>query len=83
MLWTEGAHFVVIPSALKEIYGKEANTIYAFLFSYSGLSSILVMIVARSKFGADYEMVFRFSGVLSLVALLILIVFFKEKAREP
>ena len=35
ILWAEGAHFVVIPSALKEIYGKEADTIYALIFSYS------------------------------------------------
>lgn len=80
ILWAEGAHFVVIPSALKEIYGKEADTIYALIFSYSGIAALLMLIVVRSSFGKDYETIIKFSSGLSLVAFLILILVFKEQS---
>merc|ERR1712087_618637 len=55
ILWMEGAHFVIIPSAIKAIYGKEADKIYALLFSYSGISAVLMLFIVTSSFGQNYE----------------------------
>lgn len=78
IMWTEGAHFVVLPSAIKSIFGGEANTIYATLFSYSGISAILMLFIVKSQFGSNYESVFKLSALLSLTALVILLCCFKE-----
>ena len=78
ILWMEGAHFVIIPSAIKSIFGQEADKIYAILFSYSGISAILMLFIVTSKFGNNYESVFQLSAMLSIAALIILIGVFKE-----
>ena len=79
ILWMEGAHFVIIPSAIKSIFGQEADKIYAILFSYSGISALLMLLIVTSSFGCNYESVFQFSAILSFTALTILIGLFKLK----
>ena len=78
ILWMEGAHFVIIPSAIKSIFGQEADKIYAILFSYSGISAILMLFIVTSKFGSNYESVFQLSAMLSIAAFVLLIGAFKE-----
>lgn len=75
----EGAHFVIIPNAIKSIFGQEADKIYSILFSYSGISALLMLLIVTSTFGGNYESVFQFSSILSLTAFIILTGVFKEK----
>ena len=75
----EGAHFVIIPSAIKSIFGQEADKIYSILFSYSGISALLMLVIVTTTFGSNYESIFQFSSILSLTALIILTTVFKEK----
>ena len=82
ILWAEGAHFVVIPSVVKTIYGREAGTIYALLFSYTSISAILMLFIVKSEFGSDYESVFKLSALLSSISFVTLICFFDEKVNS-
>lgn len=78
MIFTEGAHFVVIPNALRTLYKDAAPSIYGVIFTYTGLSSLIIMLIVRSNFGKNYAEVFKLSSYLSGFALLLLLVCFKE-----
>lgn len=81
MLFTEGAHFTVIPNALKKIFGESASSVYGVIFTFTGLSSLLMLFIVRSDFGARYAAVFEFSACLSGLALCILLFAFSEVKR--
>lgn len=55
MVFTEGAHFVVIPNALRTLYRDAAPSIYGLVFTYTGLSSLIIMLVVQSNFGKSYD----------------------------
>ena len=78
MMFTEGGHFTIIPNALKNIFGDQATSVYGCIFTYTGISSLMMIFIVSSKFGEDYESVITFSAVLSMVALFVLVFFFKE-----
>ena len=78
MLFTEGAHFVVIPNALRILYKEAAPSIYGVIFTYTGLSSFFIMMIVQSNFGKNYASVFTLSACLSGLAFLLLLFCFKE-----
>ena len=79
MLFTEGGHFTIMPNALKKIYGETATGIYGFIFTFTGLSNLLILFVVKSSFGQDYTNVYYLTAALSLVALTVLIFGFTEE----
>ena len=58
MLFTEGAHFVIIPTILRQIYGASASSIYGVIFTFTGLSNLAMIFIVGSKFGENYDRVF-------------------------
>lgn len=72
----------MVPNVLKKIYGKEHGTqLYGFLFTYTGIASILT-IVLQTEFlnqeASSYNLFFNIFGALSVVSLLTLLTLFKE-----
>ena len=82
MMFTEGGHFTIIPSAIKQIFGEGATSVYGCIFTYTGVSSLMMIFVVNSHFGENYDQVFIFSALLSFVALIMLIFFFKEEKLD-
>jgi len=79
MLFTEGGHFTILPNALRTIYGETATGIYGILFTFTGLSNLLILFVVQSQFGQSYASVYHLTAVLSFVALVLLVFGFKEE----
>ena len=82
MLLCEGGHFTLVPNVLKKIFGGDKGTaLYGILFSYSGICSI-IMVVLQTEFltqdARSYDLFFYTCGSFSIVSLIILLVFFKE-----
>ena len=45
ILFAEGGHFTVVPNVLKQIFGSQATQLYGFMFSYTGFTSILLVLL--------------------------------------
>lgn len=45
ILFCEGAHFVLVPNVLKKIYGEKSTLLYGIMFSYTGICSILIVVL--------------------------------------
>ena len=82
ILFCEGGHFTLVPNILKIIYGEQATFLYGILFSYTGVSSAIMMLMQGefiSKTVFSYNVFFAVSGGLSVVALLMLRYCFSQK----
>lgn len=79
LIFTEGAHFVIVPTTLRKLYGEAASSIYGLIFTYTGLANLLIMIIVKSDFGRNYVQVFGLSAILSAIAFVILVTCFKEE----
>lgn len=76
MLFTEGAHFTIIPNGVMLIFGETATSVYGCTFTFTGVTSLLMILVVGSDMGSQYTQVFHFSAVLSSIALAILVCLF-------
>ena len=73
MLFTEGGHFTLIPNVLRLIYGPEsAGPIHGAIFSFTGLSNLMMLFIVPSNFGQNYIKVYYFTAFLSAFALTVL-----------
>ena len=45
MLLCEGGHFTLVPNVLKKIYGDKATELYGYLFSYTGLCALFLILL--------------------------------------
>lgn len=79
MLFTEGGHFTIVPNALKIIYGEAAGPIYGVIFTFTGVSNLMMLFIVKSSFGQSYTQVFHLSAGLSLAALVLLVLCFQER----
>ena len=81
-LFCEGAHFTLVPNILKKIFGRQATSLYGIAFSYTGLASVLILVLLEI-YPTDYLMFFALSAILSLLALLVLLIRFDEEPWYP
>lgn len=51
MLFCEGGHFTLVPNVLKKIYGDRGTALYGIAFSYTGICSILIVILQSCLLG--------------------------------
>ena len=80
MIFTEGGHFTLVPNVLRIIFGeKSASIIYGVVFSFTGVAQVIIISVVLSQFGKNYIQVYHLMGALSIVSLVLLHAFFKEK----
>lgn len=82
-LFCIGGHFALFPNVLKQIYGKQATALYGFLFTGTGLASLIIVGLVVSPFGHSYTVLFYLFGLLSFFALVILVFLFKQQRYEP
>ena len=82
----EGAIFIVMPNIMKRIFGSKTIGMYGYFASFSAASSLITLLMDHLFLSGSllsYEMFFVFNGVLSLLALIILIFFFDETLYVP
>ena len=58
LIFCEGAHFVVVPTALKQIFGPSASSIYGFIFTFTGLANLIMFLMVSNDVGQNYALIF-------------------------
>ena len=81
-LLCEGGHFTLVPNILKKIFGRQATSLYGVAFSYTGLTSLL-MIGLLEAFAESYLLFYALTAVFSLLSLLLLHRSFSEVPFTP
>ena len=82
LLLCEGGHFTLVPNVLKKIYGEKGTLLYGIAFSYTGICSILLVVLQTFLLTSEarsYDIFFFVNGALSILALIILVLLFKEE----
>ena len=75
-----------MPNALRRTFGTKATAMYGFFGSFSAVYAVLSLylykwLIPGSK--RSYNIFFMFDGVMSFIALLLLILAFKEEPYTP
>ena len=81
MLLCEGGHFTLVPNVLKKIYGDKGTALYGIAFSYTGICSILIVVLQTfllTDSANSYDYFFYANGAFSCVSLIMLLTLFKE-----
>lgn len=82
IMFCEGGHFSLLPNVLKKIFGDQGTALYGIAFSYTGISAIMVLILQHYCLNVEseksYNHFFIGTGVLSLLAAIILVTVFQE-----
>ena len=81
-LLCEGGHFTLVPNILKKLFGRQATSLYGIAFSYTGLTS-LVMIGLLEAFAENYLLFYAITALSSLSALILLHWKFREVPVAP
>lgn len=80
IVWCEGGHFSLVPTACANLFGKHAAIVYGFAFSFGSFSQILSSVLVTFFLNdIGYETFYYVSAGLSAAALLMLIFVFKEE----
>ena len=53
ILLCEGGHFTLVPNILKKIYGNKGTSLYGIAFSYTGICSLLIIVLQSSLLGTQ------------------------------
>ena len=88
IMFCEGGHFTLVPNVLKKIFGSQNGTaIYGICFSYTGLCAVLVLFLQEYFLNSDsarsFTLFFLLTGILSLIALVLLLTVFVEDKYKP
>lgn len=70
---------MLLPTMLREVYGESASSIYGAIFTFTGLSNLMIMCIVSSEIGSQYATVYLLSAGLSACSLILLLACFKEK----
>ena len=75
IMFCEGGHFSLVPNILRKIYGDRATSVFGLMFSFSGLCSILMLLLQNwfiTSHKHSYNAFFVVNGVLSVISLVLL-----------
>lgn len=80
ILFCGGGHSTLVPNIMKQIFGKKATVLYGFAFSFTGMISVVMILVQIwfLKEGSFY-IFFLTGSAMSALSFIILIFFFKEE----
>lgn len=79
----EGGHFTLAPAIYKKLFGDEGVRIFGWGFSFIGIASLLQIVMIEVLFDfIGFNGILFIHGLLSLIALMILIFYFEEKKVE-
>lgn len=80
IIFAEGGHFTLLPNAFRTVFGKElASRVYGFAFTFTGVSSIIMILILKNVTENSYAFMFKLSAGLCVFALIILVCVFSEK----
>jgi len=80
IIFAEGGHFTLLPNAFRTVFGKDlAAKVYGFAFTFTGVSSIIMIFILKAVTENSYAFMFKLSAGLSGLALIILLGVFSEK----
>ena len=80
ILWSEGAHFALVPVACAKLFGEHATMMYGIAFSFGAFPQIISSIMVKFFLkDLGYEVFYYFSATLSVIALVLLVLLFREK----
>ena len=74
--WLESGQYMLVPNILKIIYGKHATVMYGVLYTYTGFSSTVVLILLRTSLATQYLYLGGCTGLLSCISLVMLFTIF-------
>jgi hypothetical protein len=74
---------MLVPNIIKIIYGKHATVVYGVLFTYTGFSSTVVLILLRTSLATEYLYLWGSTGMLSCISLVMLFTIFDQKKFPP
>jgi hypothetical protein len=78
--WVEGGHFTLAPTIYKKIFGEEGTRVFGFGFTFVGFASILKLFTMKALLNSiGFDGIIRAYGALTILALVILILFFEER----
>mmetsp|Transcript_19004 Transcript_19004/g.23547 ORF Transcript_19004/g.23547 Transcript_19004/m.23547 type:complete len:220 (+) Transcript_19004:1162-1821(+) len=77
-LFCEGGHFTIVPNTLKKTFGEQATSLYGFMLTYTGFSSLALIVLLETKLGKSYIEFYLVAAGCSLMALILLILAFDE-----
>ena len=82
-LFCIGGHFALFPNVVKQIFGKNATSLYGVMMTGTGLSSVMIVGLVLSPVGTHYYTMFYISGFLSALSMVCLLVLFKQTRFKP
>ena len=80
IVWAEGAHFGLVPTACALFFGEHAAVVYGVMFSFGVISQITSTFMVRYLLNTiGYESFYYLASGLSLLSLFYLFFLFEEK----
>lgn len=79
IFFCEGAHFTLMPIMISRLFGEQATMVYAFGFSFSGVSSLITSLLVVFVFTDNFEACYYLGAALCVVALLLLMFVFRDE----
>ncbi|CDW86897.1 major facilitator superfamily protein [Stylonychia lemnae] len=80
IVWCEGGHFSLVPTAVARMFGEHAPIVYGFAFSFGSIPQIISSIMVKFYLkDIGYDAFYYASAAATLISLIILIFFFEEK----
>ena len=79
LIFCEGGHFTLLPNVMKKLYGQTTTTLYGFAYSYTGVCSIIILILQNQLLNPDeassYDAFFYACGAASCTSFILLFTF--------
>ena len=78
-LFCEGGHFTLVPNVLKKIFADQATSLYGFVLTYTGLTSLVMIGLLETSLSQNYLAFYLITAGASFVSLCILCFAFSEE----
>jgi len=78
MFFTEGGHFTIFPNVVRIVYGSRATEVYGSIFTFCGVTGLIMIFLVSSPFGQNYLLVYKLSTFFCLLSLLLVHTIFDE-----
>jgi hypothetical protein len=76
----------LLPNALKRTFGSKATALYGFFGSFTAMCSIINVFLYKwliPENEKSYNSFYTFNGLMSLIALVLLVFVFEDKPYTP
>jgi len=77
-IYCYGAHYIIVPSILKKIFGQKATRLYGIMLTYIGVSSAIMLILLQTPLVNHLIWYFELCAAFSAISLTLLHTQFNE-----